>query len=222
MAETKQVASIPADWGADASGRASTRPSEILAGGGMLPVGGYKGGGLSAMVELLCGGLAGAPMGGAIRSWRESATPANLAQCFIAVDPDCFASGFGDRLQAFLEAQRALRPLDAAAPVLVAGDPERANEARCDAAGGLIYGRNQIEALVSGLMSTSNKMPPLCSSPSRENTHWSRSNFVRCQPKTQQSRKRIVNLTEQHELANTKDEKNKAALIDDAAIGGAG
>ncbi|KAI6240212.1 hypothetical protein M3Y99_00478400 [Aphelenchoides fujianensis] len=153
LAETKGHAEIPAEWGADANGRPTTRPADVLQGGGLLPLGGreeagaYKGTGLGMMVEVFCGLLGGTPAGRDCRQWRESEKAANLAQCFVAVDPDCFAPDFPARMQRFLDQNRELRPVDAERPVLVAGDPERAAEERNRAAGGLIYGRKQIDKL---------------------------------------------------------------------------
>lgn len=101
------------------------------------------------MVEIFCGLLGGTPTGKECRQWRESHKPANLAQCFIAVDPECFAPEFPERLQSFLDQNRHLKPVDYEKPVMVAGDPERQNEIRCKQAGGLIYGKHQIDKLVS-------------------------------------------------------------------------
>lgn len=101
------------------------------------------------MVELFCGILGGTPAGKDCRQWRESDKAANLAQCFVAVDPECFAPEFPQRLQSFLDQNRELKPVDEEKPVLVAGDPERQNEERCRKAGGLIYGQRQIDKLAN-------------------------------------------------------------------------
>jgi LDH2 family malate/lactate/ureidoglycolate dehydrogenase len=100
------------------------------------------------MVELFCGLLGGTPAGKDCRQWRESHKAANLAQCFVAVDPECFAGDFTSRMQSFLDQNRQLKPVDPDKPVLVAGDPERRNEERCHRAGGLIYGQRQLDKLV--------------------------------------------------------------------------
>jgi len=154
IAETKGQKTIPKEWGADKNGIPTDLPSKILhEGGGLLPLGGtessgaYKGTGLAMMVELFCGLLGGTPSGKDCRQWRESEKAANLAQCFIAVDPECFANDFPQRLQSFLDQNRNLKPVDEEKPVLVAGDPERKNEKRCKEAGGLIYGQKQIDKL---------------------------------------------------------------------------
>lgn len=77
------------------------------------------------MVELLCGILAGSSYGPNIRKWTNHDVAANLGQCFIALDPDRFAPGFGDRLAHLIDLLHALDPVDPDKPVLVPGEPER-------------------------------------------------------------------------------------------------
>src|SRR6516164_3337064 len=58
--------SIPEGWIIDAEGRATTDPRDYRKGGALLPLGGsegYKGSGLAAMVEVLCGLLTGLGFG---------------------------------------------------------------------------------------------------------------------------------------------------------------
>ncbi|CAJ0570549.1 unnamed protein product, partial [Mesorhabditis spiculigera] len=124
----------------------------VLNGGGLQPLGGseetggYKGTGLCMMVEVLCGILGGAAFGKNIRMWQTTATTADLGQCFIAIDPDCFAPGFAGRMQTFMDETRGLDPLDED-PVLVAGDPERAHMAMCDDLDGIVYKKSQLNHL---------------------------------------------------------------------------
>ncbi len=57
---------IPAGWIIDAEGRPTTDPTQYRNGGALLPLGGtegYKGSGLAAMVEVLCGLLTGLGFG---------------------------------------------------------------------------------------------------------------------------------------------------------------
>ncbi|KAI6195521.1 hypothetical protein M3Y96_01240100 [Aphelenchoides besseyi] len=154
IAETKGHPIIPIEWGADSSGFPTTNPTAVLQGGGLLPLGGredagaYKGSGLGMMVEVFCGLLGGTPAGKDCRQWRESHKAANLAQCFVAIDPDCFASDFPSRMQRFLDQNRQLKPVEPELPVIVPGDPERMAEKRNNEAGGLVYGQRQIAKLV--------------------------------------------------------------------------
>jgi LDH2 family malate/lactate/ureidoglycolate dehydrogenase len=54
---------IPTGWIIDAEGRHTTDPTQYRKGGALLPLGGYKGSGLAAMVEVLCGLLTGLGFG---------------------------------------------------------------------------------------------------------------------------------------------------------------
>lgn len=60
-----------------------------------------KGYGLGAMVDILTGVLSGAHYSTKVRKWTLDGSkdgPPNLGQVFIAVDPNCFAPGFEDRM----------------------------------------------------------------------------------------------------------------------------
>ncbi|KAI1728874.1 malate/L-lactate dehydrogenase domain-containing protein [Ditylenchus destructor] len=144
---------IPLQWGANSSGKVTDNPDEVVDGGALLPLGGaeetggYKGTGLAMMVELFCGILGGATFGKNIRTWRETSRVADLGQCFVALDPECFAPNFIARIQIFLDETRDLEQSDHEKPILVAGDPERHNIKRCEKAGGLIYGKAQLQHL---------------------------------------------------------------------------
>ncbi|VDN32904.1 unnamed protein product [Cylicostephanus goldi] len=78
------------------------------------------------MVELLCGIMGGSSFGKSIRKWQTTDENANLGQCFVAIDPECFAPGFSDRLSCFLDETRELEPLD-----------------------GIVYKKSQLKHLVS-------------------------------------------------------------------------
>lgn len=65
--------------------KATTDPKKVLeSGGGLLPLGGseeqggYKGYGLTFMVDILCGILSGSLYGQNIRTWQTSSGEANL------------------------------------------------------------------------------------------------------------------------------------------------
>uniref|UniRef100_A0A5S6QF49 Malate dehydrogenase n=1 Tax=Trichuris muris TaxID=70415 RepID=A0A5S6QF49_TRIMR len=141
---------IPNSWAADSTGRETNDPKKALLGGGLLPLGGtevtagYKGYGLSTMVEVLCGILAGACYGKNIRRWKDSTKVANLGQCFVAIDPDAFAPGFPGRMQDLMTELRQSPSVEKDKPVLVAGDLEREHMKYCDSLGGIPYHANQI------------------------------------------------------------------------------
>jgi uncharacterized oxidoreductase len=80
LAQAKGAA-IPEGWVIDREGRASTDPAAMKAGGALLPLGGsegYKGSGLAAIVEILCGVLTGLGFG-------VEPTGRHNDGCFLAV-----------------------------------------------------------------------------------------------------------------------------------------
>lgn len=142
---------IPEGWGVDGEGQVTKNPDAVLSDGGLLPLGGteenggYKGYGLALMVEVFCGILAGANYGPNIRSWKSTATAANLGQCFVALDPSAFAPGFTDRMSDIMTTLRNMTPVQGQSSVMIPGDPERKHEEKCAALGGIPYHPNQIE-----------------------------------------------------------------------------
>ncbi|OZC06867.1 hypothetical protein X798_06136 [Onchocerca flexuosa] len=78
---------------------------------GLNRLGGYKGYGLGALVEIICGILADAKWGPYVRKWMTTTVIANLGQCFVAINPDGFAPNFEDRLQEFIDTMRGLKPV---------------------------------------------------------------------------------------------------------------
>ncbi|XP_008195569.2 uncharacterized oxidoreductase YjmC [Tribolium castaneum] len=141
---------IPEGWAQDAHGKITTDPSVAYDAKRLMPLGGseinsgYKGYGLAALVEIFSGMLGGSAYGPNIRKWGDSSKKADLGQCFIAIDPECFAPGFQGRLGDLLCTLRSMQPADPAKPVLVAGDPERLHMEDADRAGGVRYVEDQL------------------------------------------------------------------------------
>ncbi|CEF65224.1 Malate/L-lactate dehydrogenase family-containing protein [Strongyloides ratti] len=145
---------IPISWGANKNGIQSRSANEILTDGGLMPLGGieetggYKGSGLGMMVELLCGVLSGASYGKNIRFWqKDTSGMADLGQCFIVIDPNCFEDNFEERCQQYLDETRNLKPVEKGKNVLVPGDIERKRKEMCIKKGGVIYEKYQIDIL---------------------------------------------------------------------------
>ncbi len=116
----------PSGVGANSAGIESTDPNKITM---LLPVGGYKGYGLSAMIEILCGLLTGMPYGPHIPKMFEApmSEKRRLGQFVIAINIACFQDIkiFKKRLSYMVNELRREPPLDKKAPVQVAGDPEK-------------------------------------------------------------------------------------------------
>jgi (2R)-3-sulfolactate dehydrogenase (NADP+) len=90
---------IPEGWALDAQGLPTTDADAALK-GSMLPAGGMKGLGMGLMVEVLASALAGAVASREASPFSGPAGgPPATGQCFIAIDPEAFATDFVDRIE---------------------------------------------------------------------------------------------------------------------------
>lgn len=81
---------LPSGWAIDTEGRPTQDPAEALK-GTLLPMGGPKGYGLSMMVDLFAGVLAGAAVGGNIGSlFGNMDRPQNVGHYMMAIDVGSF------------------------------------------------------------------------------------------------------------------------------------
>lgn len=109
----------PIGWAQDEHGIPTTCPQVAWHANCLMPLGGsentsgYKGYGLSAMVEVLCGVLAGSNFSTKVRKWTLDGgeSPADLGQLFLAIDPACFAPGFCNRVSEQNDILRNLQPV---------------------------------------------------------------------------------------------------------------
>lgn len=112
--------SIPPGWALNRHGDPETNPRKAALGRRLTPLGstremgGHKGYGLAAAVEILCSVLPGLTRG--------------VGHFFVAMDPAGFAeeSGFETALDTFIDSLRETKPKRKEQPVMVAGDPENA------------------------------------------------------------------------------------------------
>ncbi len=115
-------------------GRITEDANAALAARLLTPVGGtpelssHKGYGLAAMVEILCAMLPGAWYAPTRERRHPGEKRYNVGHFFLAMDPHAFRGEgeFEDDLDDMIAALRSAKRLDAAQPVLVHGDPERA------------------------------------------------------------------------------------------------
>lgn len=112
--------------GADKTGRETQDPHKIV---NLFPVGGYKGYGLSLMIEILCSLLTGMPFGPHIPRMYDApiGEKRNLGHFFIAININAFEeiSIFKKRMKELVVELRGEQPLNKNKPVKVAGDPEK-------------------------------------------------------------------------------------------------
>ncbi len=129
-------------WAIGPDGLPALTPEVALEGalqplGGIEETGGYKGYGLSLIVEVLTGILGGAAYGPNIIGLFSTESPSDNGQCYIAIDPAAIdePGAFAARLEHLIDQLRAA-PLipDAPGPVLYPGEPEaeRAERSRRD------------------------------------------------------------------------------------------
>ena len=87
MLAEKRGESIPPGWAIDHFGNNTTDPSDVLAGGFILPVGGPKGYGLSLMIDILSGILTGSGFGKHVKSpLTDMENNQRVGHLFAAVD----------------------------------------------------------------------------------------------------------------------------------------
>ena len=119
-------APIPADSVADADGNPTTDPDSAKY---LLPIGDYKGYGLSMMVDVLCSLLSGMPCGIDVSEMYSGKMGERryLGQFFVALRIDCFEeiSVFKKRMTGMMKALRSEPRREQNVPVQVPGDPEK-------------------------------------------------------------------------------------------------
>lgn len=118
----------PLGVGANKDGVETTDPNEITT---LLPVGGYKGYGLSLIIEIFCSLFTGMPYGPHIPKMFEAPMSQRrfLGQFVIAMKIDCFQNKeiFKERLSEMMKELRNEPRFDVNIPIQVAGDPEKKN-----------------------------------------------------------------------------------------------
>lgn len=116
----------PSGVGADREGVETTDPNEMTM---LLPIGGYKGYGLSLTIEVLCSILTGMPYGPHIsRMFAASLSEKRLLGHFIvAMKIDCFQdiSTFKKRMKKLANELRSEPAIGKGDRVRIAGDPEK-------------------------------------------------------------------------------------------------
>jgi LDH2 family malate/lactate/ureidoglycolate dehydrogenase len=139
----RQGASIPEGWALDRDGYPTTDPKRVMDGGMLLPLGstrelgGHKGYGLSAMVDILCAVLSGANWGpftppfAAVMDLTGERVGRGIGHFFGAMDIAGFIDppAFKREIDRWIRAFRTTKPAPGTAGPLLPGDPERAAEA---------------------------------------------------------------------------------------------
>lgn len=128
---------IPEGWAVDADGMPTTDPVRALA-GFLLPMGGYKGSGLSMAVDILAGVLTGGRFLSDISSWSEQPGIASgVGHFFVLIDPDRLMGrdSFESSMARFRGIVLDTPPAVASRPVILPGQAEQARRSKALAEG---------------------------------------------------------------------------------------
>lgn len=117
---------LPPAVAADESGKQTVNPEEAVQ---LLPLGGYKGFGLSMTVDIMNGLLSGMPVGRNVSLMYDDSLsePRNLGHFYSAISIEAFVDPeeFKSRLKQLAEEVRSEPRLDESEPIHVPGDPEK-------------------------------------------------------------------------------------------------
>ena len=96
---------IPFDWAIGPDGRPTDDPNEALK-GSLLPIGGYKGYGLSMFVDIFAGMLTGSQYAGGVKNLSKMEEDSGNGHLFIVIDVDKFmtAEEKSERIAHFYDA----------------------------------------------------------------------------------------------------------------------
>ena len=140
-AKARRGEPLPDGWAVDGEGQSARDAQAVIdatdegQAGGLLPLGGveagHKGYGLAAMVDILCGLLAGARAGLAVYGeGYDRGEPADVGHIFAAISLEAFGSvqEFKRSMDEYIDMLHGAPRADDAQPVLVAGEPEMEHE----------------------------------------------------------------------------------------------
>jgi LDH2 family malate/lactate/ureidoglycolate dehydrogenase len=121
---------IPAGWAFNAEGVPTTDTAEAYK-GMLMPLGGYKGGGLAMMVEILCSVLSGGAMANEVGGIRFRGKTVRVSQMYLAIDVARFmpVEEFTARVEQLVHLMKSTPAAPGYDEVMVAGDPEWRMEA---------------------------------------------------------------------------------------------
>ena len=121
----KEGKRIPEGWALNRYGEPTTDPEEALQ-GILLAIGGYKGYGITLMVDLLTGVLSNSNYGPRVRGMENSTEPAGTSHAFMALDISAFddVAEFKARMDAYIEEIKNSRKARGAEVIYLPGEPE--------------------------------------------------------------------------------------------------
>lgn len=121
----KEGKAIPGDWALNKEGEPTTNPQEALH-GILLPVGGYKGYGITLMMDLLTGVLANSAFGPRVRGTDTVSDIAGVGHAFMAVNIAAFdeVAAFKARMDGYIDEIKGVRKAKGASTIYLPGEIE--------------------------------------------------------------------------------------------------
>jgi LDH2 family malate/lactate/ureidoglycolate dehydrogenase len=141
---------IPIGYALDGEGRPTTDATAALS-GVVLPIGGYKGSGLSIFMDIFGGVISGANFGGDVGDQaRMFDRPQGVGHFFLAMRPNLFVpeDEYRARMDTLIERVRSAPRAEGFAEILLPGEPEDRHEANRRKTG-IPYANAEVEALAA-------------------------------------------------------------------------
>jgi LDH2 family malate/lactate/ureidoglycolate dehydrogenase len=129
---------IPTTWALDKSGLPTDDPNAAAQGGFIQPLGGYKGYGLSLLLDILTGVLSGGGFSTQVRTlYQNLEHPSQVAHAFGALRVDAFMAGaeFGQRMEQIIALMHSCSTASGSERIYVPGEIEHETEQRRRAEG---------------------------------------------------------------------------------------
>lgn len=121
----KEGRPIPEGWALDEYGEPTTDPEAAMK-GILLAIGGYKGYGITLMMDLLTGVLADSSYGPRVKPIDNEVEPAGTAHSFMAIALSAFTdvAAFKVRMDAYIDEIKSSKKARGSEAIYVAGEPE--------------------------------------------------------------------------------------------------
>ncbi len=114
---------VPVTWAITQAGQRTTNPAELMEGATQLPIGDFKGYGLSFMSDAIAGVLSGAKFG---LDCYHDINDLDVGHCLMALDVEAFMprEEFEQRLEGLIEQVKSAAPIEAGAEIYLPGELE--------------------------------------------------------------------------------------------------
>jgi LDH2 family malate/lactate/ureidoglycolate dehydrogenase len=121
----KEGKPLPDGWALNKYGEPTTDPEEALK-GILLAIGGYKGYGITLMVDLLTGVLTDSNYGPRVKTIDQDTEPAGIAHSFMAINLTMFTdvAAFKARMDAYIDEIKSSKKAKGSELIYLPGEPE--------------------------------------------------------------------------------------------------